>query len=232
MPLPPEPEFEPLIFQHRPPEEALARAHAFYQQMQTRRTTRHFSPEPVPQELIELLILTAGTAPSGAHRQPWRFVAVQDMGLKRQIREAAEAHERQTYQQMPDEWRSALAPLGTDAVKTHLTDAPWLIAVFREKFGVRQDGSHIKNYYTAESTAIAAGLLIAAIHHAGLVTLTHTPSPLGFLGELLGRPRNEEAMLLMPVGYPAANAQVPKLRRKDLADIFQLDADQRGGGEA
>jgi len=220
----PEPEFESLAFRRLPPGEMLRRAQAFYEEMDARRTTRHFSPEPVPRELIELAVLTAGTAPSGAHRQPWRFVAVEDPDLKRQIREAAEAEEYRTYtQRMPEEWRAALAPLGTDYVKEHLTVAPWVVAVFREKYGVRADGGTSKNYYTTESVAIAVGLFIAAVHHMGLTTLTHTPNPLGFLGELLGRPRNEEALLVMPVGYPAEEARVPRLTRKALGDIFQVD---------
>ncbi len=220
----PEPRFEPLAFQRLPPDEMRRRAQAFYEEMDARRTTRHFSPEPVPRELIELAVLTAGTAPSGAHRQPWRFVAVQDPALKRRMREAAEEEEYRTYMhRMPEEWRAALAPLGTDYVKEHLTVAPWVVVVFREKYGVRADGSTFKNYYTVESTAIAVGLFVAAVHHAGLTTLTHTPNPMGFLGELLRRPKNEEAMLVMPMGYPAGDARVPKLARKTLSEIFQVD---------
>lgn len=220
----PEPDFEPLDFERLSAAESLSRARAFYDDLRRRRTTRHFSSEPVPRELIELCVLAAGTAPSGAHRQPWRFAAVQDMGLKAQLREAAEAEEYLTYtRRMPPEWRAALAPLGTDYVKSHLTDAPWVVVLFREKSGLRTDGSTYKNYYTTESAAIAAGLFIAAVHHAGLCTLTHTPNPMKFLGELLGRPASEEAMLVMPVGYPAPDAQVPRLERKPLAEIFQVD---------
>ncbi|UBV44583.1 nitroreductase family protein (plasmid) [Deinococcus taeanensis] len=200
----PEPEFEPLAFRRRSLEEMRRRAQTFYEDMAGRRTTRQFSPEPVPVELIEL--------------------AVQDPDLKRQMREAAEDEEYRTYtQRMPEEWRAALAPLGTDYVKTHLTDAPWVVVLFREKYGLRADGSASKNYYTTESVAIPAGLFIAAVHHAGLTTLTHTPNPMGFLGELLGRPKNEEAMLVMPVGHPAEDACVPRLARKALGDIFQVD---------
>lgn len=220
----PEPHFEPLNFRRLPPDEMLARARAFYAEMNARRTTRHFSPDPVPLEVIELAVRTAGTAPSGAHRQPWRFVAVGDPELKRQLREAAEEEEYRTYtQRMPEEWRAALAPLGTDYVKTHLTDAPWVIVVFREKSGLRPDGTTYKNYYTTESVSIAVGLFIAAVHHLGLTTLTHTPNPMGFLAELLGRPKNEEALLVLPVGYPAPGAQVPRLERKALEEIFQVD---------
>lgn len=220
----PEPQFEALPFTRRSPEETLARARAFYEELQTRRTTRHFSREAVAREVIEWAVLSAGTAPSGAHRQPWRFVAVQDPGLKARIREAVEAEEYKTYTaRMTDEWRSALAALGTDYVKEHLTDAPWVVVVFREKYGLRDDGTTYKNYYTVESVSIAVGLFLAAVHHAGLTTLTHTPNPMGYLGELLGRPRNEEALIVMPVGYPAPDARVPKLSRKALAEIFQVD---------
>jgi nitroreductase len=212
--------FLPLQFTRLPPEESLRRAEAFYQEMNRRRTTRHFSPEPVPRELIEWAIRTAGTAPSGAHQQPWTFVAVSDPDLKRQIREAAEREEDAFYHgRAPEEWLEALAPLGTDEHKTHLTDAPWVVVLFRQAHGVREDGSKRTYYYTQESCGIAAGFFIAAVHLMGLVTLTHTPNPMGFLGELLGRPSNEKAMLVMPVGYPAPGAQVPDLQRKPLEDI-------------
>ena len=227
----PKPIFEPLRFETITPAETLRRAEAFYQTMQARRTTRHFSSEPVSKAVIEQLILTAGTAPSGAHRQPWQFVAVQDAGLKRRIREVVEAEEERTYtHRMPAEWRAALAPLGTDYVKAHLTEAPWLIVVFREKYGLRPDGTTFKHYYTTESASIAAGLLIAAVHQAGLSTLTHTPNPMAALRSLLRRPINEEALLIMPVGYPAPDAQVPKLQRKPLKEIMQLDLGE-GEGE-
>lgn len=221
----PEPDFGPLDFERLPAAESLFRARAFYDELRRRRTTRQFSSEAVPQALIEWCVLAAGTAPSGAHRQPWRFVAVQDAGLKIKLREAAEAEEYLTYtRRMPEEWRAALAPLGTDYVKAHLTDAPWVVVLFREKSGLKADGTTFKNYYTTESASIAAGLFIAAVHHAGLCTLTHTPNPMKFLAELLGRPANEEALLVMPVGYPAPDARVPKLERKSLAEIFQVDA--------
>ncbi|MDV6375441.1 nitroreductase family protein [Deinococcus arenicola] len=226
----PEPQVEPLQFRRLGAEETLARAEAFYHEMNARRTTRHFSRDAVPQQVIEWAVRTAGTAPSGAHRQPWRFVAVQDPALKERLRAAVEAEEYKTYtQRMPEEWRAALAPLGTDYVKEHLTDAPWVIVVFREKYGLDADGARTKNYYTVESAAIAVGLLIAALHHAGLVTLTHTPNPMGFLAELLGRPQNEEALMVLSVGYPAANATVPKLGRKPLEQIFQVDLGHPAG---
>ena len=214
------PRFVPLAFARMSVGESLERAAAFYAEMQRRRTTRHFSPEPVPRELIEYAIRTAGTAPSGAHQQPWTFVAVSDPEAKRRLREAAEAEERLNYGgRMPAEWREALAPLGTDERKAHLTDAPWVVVLFRQVHGLRPDGERRTHYYTQESCGIAAGLFIAAVHHMGLVTLTHTPSPMGFLAELLERPPNEKAMLVMPVGYPAADARVPDLERKPLAEI-------------
>ena len=215
--------FIPLRFESLPPEEMAARGRAFLDEMNRRRTTRHFSTRPVARELIELALRTAGTAPSGAHQQPWTFVAVSDPGIKRQIREAAEAEEREFYRgRAPEEWREALAPLGTDEHKPHLTDAPWLLVVFRQAYGVRADGSRRTFYYTSESVGIAVGFLIAAIHHMGLVTLTHTPNPMGFLAQLLGRPENERAFLIMPVGYPADDARVPDLHRKALEEIAEF----------
>lgn len=217
----PPPRFVPLPhYRRRPEAQMLERARAFHAQMDQRRTTRHFATDPVPRELIELAIRTAGTAPSGAHRQPWRFVAVADAGIKQRIRAATEEEEYKTYSaRMPDEWREALHPLGTDHVKEHLTDAPWVVVLFAEKYGLREDGSQRKNYYVDESVGIAAGLFIAAIHHMGLVTLTHTPNPMGFLRDLLGRGSNEKAVLVLPVGYPRPDAQVPDLQRLPLAAI-------------
>jgi nitroreductase len=214
--------FEPLRFLRLPPEEMLARARAYYAELDARRTTRHFSTEPVARELIELAICSAGTAPSGAHRQPWTFVAVDDGELKSRMRAAAEKEEYENYHgRMPEEWLDALAPLGTDEEKAHITDAPWVVVVFKRSFDVAPDGARSKNYYVDESVGIACGLFIAAVHHMGLCTLTHTPSPMGFLSALLGRPANEKPYLLLPVGFPAANAQVPAIRRKPLADIVQ-----------
>ncbi len=214
------PRFVPLAFTRLDLAESLARARRFQEEMERRRTTRHFSTDPVPRELVERAIRTAGTAPSGAHQQPWTFVAVSDAGLKRQIREAAEREEREFYGgRAPAEWLEALAPLGTDEVKTHLTDAPWVVVLFSQTHGVRPDGTRRTHYYVQESCGIAAGLFVAAVHTMGLVTLTHTPSPMGFLRELLGRPAHEKAMLVMPVGYPAPNATVPDLVRKPLDEI-------------
>ena len=200
--------------------ESLQRGRAFYEHMNRRRTTRHFSSDPVPREVIEWAIRVAGTSPSGAHQQPWTFVAVSDAEVKARIRLAAEREEYDFYHgKAPAEWLEALAPLATDEHKTHLTDAPWVVVLFRQAYGVRSDGSHRTHYYSQESCGIAAGLFIAAVHAMGFVTLTHTPSPMGFLGELLDRPPNERAMLVMPVGYPAADAMVPDLARKSLDDI-------------
>lgn len=212
--------FIPLEFVRRPLAQSLVDAEVFYARMNQRRTTRHFSTDPVPRALIEAAIRTAGTAPSGAHQQPWTFVAISDRATKERLREAAEAEERAFYHgKAPAEWLSALAPLGTDERKTHLTDAPWVIVLFRQTYGVNADDSKRTFYYTQESCGIAAGLFIAAVHQMGLVTLTHTPSPMGFLSELLERPANEKAMLVMPVGYPAPEAKVPNLARKTLDQI-------------
>jgi nitroreductase len=217
--MPPFP-FVSLQYSRLPAAESLARAREFFDEMNRRRTTRHFSADPVPRELIEYAIRTAGTAPSGAHLQPWTFVAVGDVDLKQRIRDAAEEEERRFYHELaPPEWLEALAPLGTDEHKPHLTDAPWIVVLFRHVYGLKSDGSKRTYYYTQESCGIAAGLFIAAVHHMGLVTLTHTPSPMAFLADLLGRPANERAMLVMPVGYPAVGAQVPDLARKKVAEI-------------
>lgn len=214
------PSYIPLEFTRRPVAESLADAKAFYLAMDRRRTTRHFSTDPVPRELIEFAIRTAGTSPSGAHQQPWTFVAVSDPALKAEIRRAAELEEHEFYHgRAPREWIEALAPLGTDEHKTHLTDAPWVVVLFRQVHGFHPDGSKRTFYYTQESCGIAAGFFIAAVHQMGLVTLTHTPNPMGFLGELLGRPSHERAMLVMPVGYPAEGAQVPDIRRKGVEEI-------------
>jgi nitroreductase len=214
------PHFVPLDFTRRSLADSKERARHFYEEFSRRRTTRHFSTEPVPRELIEYAIRTAGTAPSGAHQQPWTFVAVSDGGVKQQMRVAAEAEERKFYSGgAPQDWLDALAPLGTDENKPHLTDAPWVVVLFRHAHGVASDGTKRTLYYTQESCGIAAGLFLAAVHHIGLVALTHTPSPMGFLAEILGRPSNERAMLVMPVGYPAADARVPALERKDLDEI-------------
>jgi iodotyrosine deiodinase len=195
----------------------LAAAEGFYDIMRRRRSVREFSTRPVPRSVIERVILTAGTAPSGAHKQPWRFVAVDDPALKRRIRVAAEVEEREFYQRRASpEWLADLAPLQTGPEKPFLEAAPWLIVIF--KLMKADDGSQV--YYVNESVGVAAGLLIAAIHHAGLVTLTHTPSPMGFLTKILQRPSHERPFLLLPVGYPAEGATVPDLRRKPLEQIM------------
>ena len=211
--------FVPLQFTRLTIDESRERARAFFDFMNRRRTTRHFSTAPVPRDMIESAIRTAGTAPSGAHQQPWTFVAVSDPGLKQQIRDAAEREEYDFYHgKAPAEWLEALLPLGTDEHKPHLTDAPWVVVLFRQAYGLGNTGKR-SYYYTEESCGIAAGFFIAAVHHMGLVTLTHTPNPMGFLRDLLGRPVNERAMLVMPVGYPAAEALVPDLTRKSLEEI-------------
>ena len=212
--------FEPLTsYREFPHDEMEARAAAFRADMQRRRTTRHFSDRPVARGIIEECLLTAGTAPSGAHQQPWHFVAISDPVVKAKIRAAAEISEREFYASGPAEWLEALAPLGTDAVKSYLDAAPWLIAVFAERYGVTPDGGRRTHYYVNESVGIATGFLLAALHHAGLVALTHTPSPMGFLREVLGRPDNEKAVLLVVTGYPAPGARVPRLTRKALPEI-------------
>ncbi len=203
-----------------PPEEMERRATAFRREAERRRTVRHYSDRPVPRSVIEECMRAAGTAPSGAHMQPWHFVAVADPDLKRRIREAAEEEERAFYEgRAPDEWLAALARLGTDRHKPFLETAPWLIAIFARSYGLDPDGSKRKHYYVQESVGIAAGILITALHHAGLATLTHTPSPMGFLNEILGRPSNERPFLLLVVGHPAEDAVVPDLEREPLERI-------------
>ena len=188
--------------------------------MDARRSVRDFSDRPVPRRLIELAVRAASTAPSGAHMQPWTFVAVSDPDRQRRIREAAEAEERASYNgRMSDEWLDALAPLGTDADKPFLETAPWLVVLFAQRTGLNPDGSKRKHYYVQESCGIAAGLFIAALHRMGLATLTHTPSPMRFLSEILGRPSNEAPFVLFPVGYPADGATVPDLARKPLDQV-------------
>lgn len=203
-----------------PPEESLARARAWHDHLQERRSVRAFSDRPVPRELIELAIRSGSTAPSGAHQQPWTWVAVSNPALKTRIREAAEAEEARNYGgRMPPAWREALAPLGTDAIKPYLEIAPWLVVLFVQKHGVGPEGEHVKHYYARESVGIAAGFFLSAVHHMGLASLTHTPSPMAFLGELLGRPSNEQAFLLMPVGHPAEDCFVPDIHRKALSEV-------------
>lgn len=215
--------FEPLrSYREYPGAEMEQRAAAFYAEMNRRRTTRHFSDRSVSRRVIEDCLRTAGTAPSGAHQQPWHFVAVQDADVKSRIRFAAEASERDFYAHAPIEWLAALAPLGTDAVKPYLETAPWLIAVFAERWGVEVDGTRRTHYYVSESVGIATGFLLAALHNAGLVALTHTPSPMGFLRKVLGRPENEKPVLLVVTGYPALDARIPRLERKPLSEIATI----------
>ena len=196
------------------------RAAAFREQLRRRRTVRDFSSQAVDPEVIENCLLAAGSAPSGANLQPWHFVVVSDPAIKKQIREGAEKEEREFYHgRAPQEWLDALAPLGTDDRKPFLETAPYLIAIFAQSYGVLPDGRKVKNYYVQESVGIATGMLITAIHHAGLVSLTHTPSPMGFLNTILNRPPNEKPYLLLVVGYPAAGAVVPDISKKPLAEI-------------
>lgn len=214
------PGFVPLTSYHEyPASEMLERSRQFAAEMQRRRSVRRFSDRPVDRAIIEACLETAGTAPSGAHQQPWHFVVVSDPRTKRAMREAAEAAEADFYATAPAEWLEALAPLGTDAVKPYLEDAPYLIAVFAQRYGVAPDGTRRTHYYVMESVGIATGFLLAALHHAGLATLTHTPSPMGFLSQLLERPANERAVMLVVAGYPAAGVHVPDIRRKPLSDI-------------
>ena len=199
----------------------LERGRRFRLELEARRSVRMFSGDPVPRELIELAIMTGSTAPSGAHQQPWTFVAVGDPDVKRQIRIAAEEEERQSYEggRMPAEWLTALAPLGTDWHKPFLETAPWIVVLFEQVHGRFPDGSNRKHYYARESVGIACGLFVAAIHQMGLVTLTHTPSPMGFLNSILRRPKHERPFVLLPVGYPAEDCVVPELRRKSLDEV-------------
>ena len=207
-------------YRERPLEEMRTAARAFLGVMKARRTVRDFSDRAVPREIIEDCILAAGTAPNGANRQPWRFVAVGNAETKRRIRTEAEVEEREFYEtRAPQEWLDALAHLGTDEHKPFLERAPWLIAIFAESYEIGEGGAKNKNYYVTESVGIATGILITALHHAGLVTLTHTPSPMKFLNDLLGRPDNERPFLILVVGYPEEDATVPRITKKPLDDI-------------
>jgi len=198
----------------------LEEADAFLARMRRRRTVRDFSDRPVPREVIERCLLAAGTAPNGANRQPWHFVVVGDPAMKRRIREAAEEEEREFYGgRAPREWLDALEHLGTDENKPFLETAPWLVVIFAESYEVAGDGRHVKNYYVTESVGIATGMLVTALHHAGLATLTHTPSPMKFLNRLLDRPENERPFLILVVGHPAEGATVPEITKKPLDQI-------------
>lgn len=218
-----EPGFITLEFVELLPEEMSSRADKFYEMMDKRRTTRHFSDRDVPRKLIERAIQTAGTSPSGAHLQPWTFVAVSNPEIKMSIREAAEREEMKTYsERMPESWAEVLRPLGTDHIKEHLTEAPWVVILFRQSKRIRGNGEWAPTYYSQESCGIAAGLFISAVHNMGLVTLTHTPSPMGFLRDILQRPDHEHAMLVLPVGFPAENANIPNISRKTLEEISEF----------
>jgi nitroreductase len=214
--------FEPYAPDRLDPDEMRRRASATFAEFDARRSVRHFSPDPVPRELVETAIRSASTAPSGAHRQPWRFVAVGDPELKARLRVAAEEEERRSYEErMPEDWRRAIEPMGTTWEKPFLEIAPWIVVVFELPWvpDPSSPNGRQKNYYVRESVGIACGMFIAALHNMGLATLTHTPSPMGFLGEVLGRPKHERPFLLFPVGYPAQEAIVPVLERKKLEDV-------------
>lgn len=212
---------QPLAFQELAPEAMIAQAERFYLQMQARRSVRDFSDRSVPMGVIEQAILAAGTAPSGANKQPWHFAVTTDPDVKAVVRSAAEQEERAFYERRASQqWLDALAPLGTDANKPFLQTAPVLMGVFMEKTAVSAEGERSKNYYPMESVGIACGLLISALHLSGLVTLTHTPSPMGFLNSAFERPKNEKPFLLLVVGYPAENCRVPDISRKPLAEIY------------
>jgi iodotyrosine deiodinase len=211
----------PLEFRTLDEAEMLRRAAEFRAMMKTRRTVRDFSARPVPRELIETCIMTAGGAPSGANQQPWTFVCIGDAATKKAIREAAEKEEREFYSgRASEEWLDALAPIGTNANKPFLETAPWLIAIFAQRYGVTAEGIRVKHYYVPESVGIATGFLIAALHNAGLATLTHTPSPMGFLNEICGRPEHEKALILLVAGYPEGGALVPDITKKPTDDII------------
>ena len=214
------PGFAPLDFRVRSEAEMRERAVAFCALMRRRRTVRHFDSRPIPDEIIEHALITAGSAPSGANRQPWHFVVVTDPAKKAAIREAAEKEEREFYSRRASkEWLEALEPLGTDADKPFLTTAPVLIAIFLRRFNFNADGRRLKNYYTAESVGIATGILIAALHNAGVATLTHTPSPMRFLNDVLVRPPHERAFLLLVAGYPSPDAEVPDIGKYPLEEL-------------
>jgi nitroreductase len=213
------PAFVPLAFERRDPLQMLARSSGFRDEMSRRRSVRHFSDEPIPDGVLDACIATAGSSPSGANRQPWTFVVVADPRIKHEIRVAAEEEERKLYgERITDEWRAALEPLGTDWHKEFLDVAPALIAVFRHVYDVEGERK-VTNYYVQESVGIACGFLLAALHHAGLATLTHTPSPMAFLQRILARPEHERPFLLIPVGYPAPGCVVPDIARKPLDEI-------------
>ncbi|WP_372840745.1 nitroreductase family protein [Phaeovulum sp.] len=208
-----------------PPEQSLGAARVFRDHMRKRHSVRDYAPTPVSREVIEACVAAAASAPSGANRQPWHFVAISDPALKARIRAAAEEEERAFYEGgAGDEWLAALEPIGTGALKPHLEEAPWLIVVFAQRYGIGPDGQRIKHYYVPESVGIAVGMLIAAIHHAGLVCLEHTPNPMKFLNAACGRPENEKPVMILPVGYPAENATVPAVAKikKPMSEVLSV----------
>jgi len=220
----PETKFEPLKFQEKSTEEMIAISESFYRDVKRRRTVREFSDRPIPDEVIKNVLLAAGTAPSGANMQPWHFVMVSNPEIKKEIRKAAEKEEKAFYQgRAPEEWLSALQPLGTDENKPFLETAPCLIVVFLKKVTVDEEGKKRENYYTTESVGIATGILITALHLSGLATLTHTPSPMKFLNKILGRPDTERPFLILVTGYPSRNAQVPVISKYQLDQIATFE---------
>ena len=217
---------QPLAFNLQAQGEMQESASNFYNMVRSRRTVRDFSNKPVPKEIIENCLRAAGTAPSGANHQPWHFVVISDPELKHKIREGAEEEEREFYEsRAPQDWLDALAPLGTDANKPFLEIAPYLIVIFGEKFSFDAEGNKLKNYYVSESVGIATGILITALHNAGLASLTHTPAPMKFLSELVGRPATEKPYMILVTGYPAENAEVPAITRKSLEEIASFRGD-------
>ena len=219
----PTPAFIPLSYQKPAVTETANRARQFFERLDRRRSVRAFSDEAVPEDVIKDLVRAASTAPSGAHLQPWTFVAVSDPATKSRIRIAAEAEEEKNYgSRMPAEWLRAVEPMGTNKHKPFLDEAPWLVVLFRQDYGHRPGNTKARHYYVAESVGIAAGMFLTAVHEAGLVALTHTPSPMGFLRDILKRPANETATLLIPIGYPAPDATVPNLRRKSLNEVLVI----------
>lgn len=203
-------------------QEMIERSQAFYEWADTRRSVRDFSDKPVPKEVMENILMTASTAPSGAHKQPWTFCLISNETLKSKLRELAEEEEKKSYGgRMSEEWLEDLAPLGTDWQKEFIDIAPWIVIVMKRAYEVQKDGSKRQNYYVSESVGLASGFLLAAVHHAGLVALTHTPSPMNFIAKALNRPENERPFLLIPVGYPSETAQVPDLSRKTKAQVIE-----------
>jgi iodotyrosine deiodinase len=211
----------PLDFERMGADDMRERSQTFLELMRARRSVRFFSEEPVPYELVRNAVEVAGTAPSGAHQQPWTFVVVSDPALKQEIRAGAEAEEREFYERRAtDQWKEAIKPIGTDWVKTHITDAPYVVVVFEQVYRLGADGEKIKHYYVKESVGIAVGFFLAAVQASGLVALTHTPSPMAFLARILDRPGNERPFILIPVGFPAPDSVVPDLSRKPLDEIL------------